>query len=153
MLKVFYFLVTSVFFLEEKLEMEEKNFILEFIEVYRSLPALWQIKSKDYSNRNVKNSQYSILLEKYKEKFPNAEKKDVAQKLNALRTAYRKELKRISRLERSGAGVNEDAEPNLYYFDAIDFLRDNELPCGSQTSMDEDNVTMASGFFYNFFYL
>jgi hypothetical protein len=30
---------------------DERKFILECIEVYNSLPALWNVKSKDYSNR------------------------------------------------------------------------------------------------------
>ena len=33
----------------------ERKFILECIEVYNSLPALWNVKSKDYSNRMKKN--------------------------------------------------------------------------------------------------
>ena len=40
--------------------MEEKNFILEFIEVYRNLLVLWQVKSKSYSNRIEKRSSTSI---------------------------------------------------------------------------------------------
>ena len=67
--------------------MAKNNFIFEFIEVYRNLPALWQVKSKLYSNRLGKNEQYEILLNKYKEKYPNADRKDVAQKINPLRTA------------------------------------------------------------------
>jgi hypothetical protein len=33
---------------------DERKFILECIEVYQSLPALWNVKSKDYSNRMKK---------------------------------------------------------------------------------------------------
>lgn len=124
--------------------MNDKNFIIEFIEVYRSLPALWQVKCKEYSNRIVKNAQYEVLLEKYKEKYPNAEKKDVTQRINCLRTAYRNELKRIGRLEKSGTGAVDKVQPNLYYFDAIDFLRDNELPCAPQTTMFDENETRVS---------
>ena len=62
-----------------------------------------------------KNVQYEILLSKYKEKYLNVERKNVAQKINSLRTAYRKELKRIDRIEKSCAGTDEDIEYNLYY--------------------------------------
>ena len=119
--------------------MEEKNFILEFIEVYRNLPALWQVKSKSYTNRIEKNAQYKILLNKYKEHFPNAEIKDVVQKINSIHTAYRKEVKRIDRLQKSGAGADDEvAESNLYFFSAMDFLRDNEQPYTSQSTLDEE---------------
>jgi hypothetical protein len=30
---------------------DDSKFILQCIEVYHSLPALWNVKSKDYSNR------------------------------------------------------------------------------------------------------
>jgi hypothetical protein len=33
---------------------DERTFILDCIEVYRSLPALWNVKNKDYSNRMEK---------------------------------------------------------------------------------------------------
>jgi hypothetical protein len=33
---------------------DERKFILECIEVYHPLPALWNVKSKDYSNRMKK---------------------------------------------------------------------------------------------------
>jgi hypothetical protein len=33
-----------------KAKEDERKIILEFIEVYHSLPALWIVKSKDYSN-------------------------------------------------------------------------------------------------------
>jgi uncharacterized protein YfbU (UPF0304 family) len=34
-----------------KAKEEERKFILDCIEVYHSLPALWNVKSKGYSNR------------------------------------------------------------------------------------------------------
>lgn len=111
---------------------EEQNFILDFIEVYRSLPALWDIKSKDYANRDAKNAQYTILVTKYKERYPDADKTAVVKKINSLRTAYRK---KVSDLERSGVGVDEESLPSLFYADALDFLNDTDKPRESRTSM------------------
>ena len=34
---------------------EERQFLIEFIEEYRSLTALWCVTSTEYSNRNKKN--------------------------------------------------------------------------------------------------
>ena len=39
-----------------KAKEDERKFILECIEVYHSLQALWNVKSKDYSNREKKNN-------------------------------------------------------------------------------------------------
>jgi hypothetical protein len=59
-----------------KPKQDERTFILERIEVYHSLPALGNVKSKDYSNRIKKNEQYQHLLRKYieRERVPDADK-------------------------------------------------------------------------------
>ena len=46
-----------------------RQFLIEFIEEYRSLPALWCVTSTEYSNRNKKNEHYANLLNKYKERM------------------------------------------------------------------------------------
>ena len=75
---------------------EERKFILEVIEVYWSLPPLWNVKSKDYSNR-TKNEQYDEILKKYNEKCPNADKKELIKKISqtncSFQTNFRKNLK------------------------------------------------------------
>ncbi|KAK8395762.1 hypothetical protein O3P69_005693 [Scylla paramamosain] len=113
----------------------EKEFIAEFIEVYRGLPALWDVKCKDYTNRAKKGEQYDVLIEKYREKYPDAEKQEVVKKVNSLRTNFRKELKRIRDADRSGAGA-EDVEPTLWYFDEMKFLVTQETPTASISTMD-----------------
>ena len=59
---------------------EERQFLIEFIEEYRSLPALWCVTSTEYSNRNKKNEQNAKLLNKYSENYLNVEKKYVIPK-------------------------------------------------------------------------
>lgn len=53
---------------------EEIMFILGCIELYRSLPFLWNINSNDYGNRKKKNEWYEQLLPKYREYFTDADK-------------------------------------------------------------------------------
>ena len=50
---------------------EKRQFLIEFIEEYMSLPALWCVTSTEYSNKNKKNEQNAKLLNKYKEKYLN----------------------------------------------------------------------------------
>ena len=59
---------------------EEKKFLLEVIDRYRQLPALWKIKSDDYSNRNKKEQAYESLLQKYREWYKEATKDDLKEK-------------------------------------------------------------------------
>jgi len=57
-----------------KAKEDEGKFILECIEVHHSLPALWNVKGKDYINRMKKNEQYEHLLCKCMERFLDADK-------------------------------------------------------------------------------
>lgn len=115
---------------------DERKFILEVIELYHSLPALWKIKSEEYHNKSKKNQQYEQLLSKYKEKYPNANKANLIKKINSLRTNFRKELTRIKNSEKSGAGIDDIEEPTLWYFDEMKFLIGQEEPSTSQSSME-----------------
>ncbi|KAK9680076.1 Alcohol dehydrogenase transcription factor Myb/SANT-like [Popillia japonica] len=120
---------------------EERKFIVECIELYETLPALWNIKNKDYSNRIKKNEQYELLLRKYKERYPDADKMQLIKKFNSLRTNFRKELKRIRDSEKSGAGVDDIIGPTLWYFEEMKFLVGQEEPSSSQNTIqteDED---------------
>jgi hypothetical protein len=100
-----------------KAKEEERKFILECIEVYHSLPALWNVKSKDYSNRIKKKDIYEHLLRKYGERFPDADKNQLIKKFNSLRTNFGKEFKRIKDSEKSGTGADDVVEPALRYFE------------------------------------
>ncbi|KAG8273145.1 hypothetical protein J6590_027483 [Homalodisca vitripennis] len=109
---------------------DERKFLLEVIEVYHSLPALWDNKWKDYSNRIKKNEQYDELLQKYNERYPEADRKALVKKINSLRTNFRKEFRHIKNSEKrkSGAETDEVLEPTLWYFDEMKFLIDLEEP-------------------------
>ncbi len=56
---------------------DERNFMLEVIELYRKFPAIWKIKSDEYSNRNKKEEAYELLLKKYRERYENATREDL----------------------------------------------------------------------------
>lgn len=100
-----------------------REFLLEFIELYRGLPALWQVKSKDYTNRTKKAEAYDLLIEKYKELEPNATRETVKRKINSMRSNYRKELRKIRELQKTDSDDGPSIyEPSLWYFDQLAFL-------------------------------
>ncbi|CAJ0932338.1 unnamed protein product [Ranitomeya imitator] len=123
-----------------------EEFVRELIEMYRSLPCLWQIKSADYSNRNKKREAFAKLVALFQQHNPS-EKVDesvVRKKIQGLRTVYKKELNKVVRSKKSGAATDEVYVPSLWYFDLLGFTRDQELPRTMASSMrqtlDEDPV-------------
>ncbi|XP_076299733.1 uncharacterized protein LOC143218446 [Lasioglossum baleicum] len=118
---------------------ENKQFWLEFIEAYRELPALWKVKSDSYRDRNLKTKGYNVLVEKLKSILPEANREVVKKKINALRTNYRRELKKIKVSGRSGTGTDEIYVPTLWYFNDIDFLRDQETAVAETSILNYNN--------------
>ena len=117
---------------------EERKFMLECIDLYRELPALWKVTCEDYSNRVKKEAAYNTLLGKYRERYQDATKEDIKKKLSAVRTNFRKELKKVLDSEKSGAGTEDLYESSLWYYDAMLFLQDQETPAPSRSSLDTE---------------
>ncbi|KAL4720622.1 hypothetical protein ACJJTC_015250, partial [Scirpophaga incertulas] len=123
---------------KDNTKVKEREFIIECIQLYRELSSLWNVKSKEYHDRDKKKADYETLLSKYKEMFPEASKDDVKKKFNSLRTNYRKELKKHLQSMKSGSGTDDIYQPTLWYFNEMSFLRDQETASDSQSSMDMD---------------
>ncbi|XP_073439431.1 uncharacterized protein [Dendrobates tinctorius] len=123
------------FFLQMSYNSEE--FVREMIELYRSLPCLWKIKSADYSKRIKKREAYEKMIALFKCHNPS-EKVDetlVRQKIQSLRTVYKKELNKVEKSRKSGAGTDEVYVPSLWYYDLLGFTCDEELPRKIVSSM------------------
>ncbi|XP_077155581.1 uncharacterized protein LOC143818016 [Ranitomeya variabilis] len=108
----------------------EQEFVREFIEMYRSLPCLWKIKSSDYSDRYKKKDAYGKLMAVYKQHHPTETVDEiiVRKKIHALRTVYKKELNKVEKSVKSGAGTDDIYVPKLWYYDLMEFTRDQEIP-------------------------
>ncbi|XP_031328990.1 uncharacterized protein LOC116160017 [Photinus pyralis] len=122
-----------------------KEFITEFIEVYRQHPALWKIKSSEYINKNLKNLGYTALMEVCK-KFNIPQSRDIVQKkIQSLRSTFRKEYKKVENSIRSGRGSDEVYTPNLWYFDLLMFIKDQEQPAQSVSNVPSPSTASTSG--------
>ncbi|XP_040202670.1 uncharacterized protein LOC120933498 [Rana temporaria] len=100
------------------------DFLSQFIEMYRQLPCLWQVKSKDYSNRDKKHEALSKLVELCKAVCPNPTIDYVRNKIANIRTVFKKELNKVRVSQTSGAGTDEIYEPRLWYYESLRFLTD-----------------------------
>ncbi|KAJ3635599.1 hypothetical protein MTP99_008495 [Tenebrio molitor] len=122
-----------------------REFLEDFIKIYESEPCLWQVKSKIYHDRVKKEAAYARLIEKFKTIEPTtACKFSVLKKINNIRSAYRKERKKVKASQESGAGTEEVYEPKLWYFKLLRFLDDQDTPQSSRSNIgsdEDDDVT------------
>lgn len=116
--------------------------LTSFIELYREMPCLWKIKSKDYQNKNLKNEAYDKLVEFCKPIFPSANRDFVYKKVQSLRGAFRKEFKKVSDSQRSGKGAEDIHTPTLWYYDLLLFTMDQEKPNPSISNLDAEGEEM-----------
>ncbi|KAK5648065.1 hypothetical protein RI129_002957 [Pyrocoelia pectoralis] len=84
-----------------------KEVVTNFIEIYKNHPCLWKIKSKDYTNRNLKNAAYNELVDFCKTINPEANRDYVVKKIQSFRGSFRKELRKMEDSKRSGAGTDD----------------------------------------------
>lgn len=119
-----------------------KEFMSEFIELYRCHPSLWKIGSKDYTNRNLKSKAYEEMVELCKKIYDKADKNFVTKKIQAIRGCFRKESKKVEQSKRSGASADEVYIPTLWYYDLLLFTKDEEAVTDSLSSeMEEPEMT------------
>jgi len=78
-----------------------------------------------------------LLLKKYKEVDEEATVEAVKKKVNSLRASYRRELQKIKRSGRSGAGVDDVYKPNIWYFHELHFLYDQESSVDGINTFDD----------------
>ncbi|XP_052873758.1 uncharacterized protein LOC128279076 [Anopheles cruzii] len=119
-----------------------REILSELITLYESLPCLWQVKNKDYSDRNKKADAYDALITKYKEIEPTCTRETVAKKINNLRTVYRKESEKVRRSAASGCAADRIYRPRLWYYDKLHFLRDQDTPRVSKHTMEDSEMIL-----------
>lgn len=60
--------------------MNEKEFLLEFISLYREFPQLWKLKSKDYMDKNKRQQGIQKMVEMLKLSRPTITEEEVKKK-------------------------------------------------------------------------
>ncbi|CAJ0956626.1 unnamed protein product [Ranitomeya imitator] len=107
----------------------DQEFVRALINMYRSLPCLWKIKFADYSIHYKKKAAYEKLVALYKEHHPTetVDENIVRKKIQALRTVYKKEMNKVEKSMKSGAGTDDVYVPKLWYYDLLAFTRDQEI--------------------------
>ncbi|KXJ71905.1 hypothetical protein RP20_CCG019416 [Aedes albopictus] len=90
----------------------------EFLELYRSLPCLWKMQSKEYADRKMKTEAYQLMVKKLAELEPDADRVAVIRKINNIRSNYRKEKRKVLASRAEGGQY----VPTLWYYPLMGFL-------------------------------
>ena len=117
--------------------------VLKFIELYRSLECLWKVRSKEYTNKLLRDLAYEKLIEFGQNISGVFTREDAMKKINNLRSAYRKEVKKIAKSEACASRPEDVYSPRLFYFqDLHEFLADqDDFKPGSSTTSRDDRLT------------
>ncbi|KZC05113.1 PREDICTED: uncharacterized protein LOC107193595 [Dufourea novaeangliae] len=110
------------------------DFLTEFIQLYRSFPCLWQVRYKGYKDRLLRNRAYDALVQKLREVNPVADKETVIRKINTLRTAFRREYKKVRSSQRMVKNPWQRYRSSLWYYDILKFVAEQNEP----TAMEEE---------------
>ena len=102
-----------------------RDAILSFIDIYKSLECLWRVNTKEYNNRVLKDRAYEQLIEFTSQIDSTANRETVTKKINSIRTAFRKELRKVELSKISGSDEGDVYVPKLWYFNELLFLIQN----------------------------
>ncbi|KAH8357513.1 hypothetical protein KR200_006506 [Drosophila serrata] len=110
----------------------DRQFWTEFLLLYRSLPAVWQIQSPDYGCRELKAAGYEQLVRKLSEVEPEANRTTVVRKINSFRTNFRRDVRRRDQCSAMGKSF----QSTLWYFNLLSFLEGQDTAARSQKTVE-----------------
>ncbi|PIN91609.1 hypothetical protein AB205_0051860 [Aquarana catesbeiana] len=103
----------------------DHNFLPLFIDKYRELPCLWQVRHPHYNNKQKRQAALEKLLELVKPVVPTATIPYLKTKIGGLRSTYLRERKKVTDSQRSRAAADDVYVPRLWYYERLRFLSDH----------------------------
>ncbi|PIO09071.1 hypothetical protein AB205_0002440, partial [Aquarana catesbeiana] len=105
-------------------QFKDPEFMGQFIDRYRDMRNLWEVKNPLYQNKPARKASLEKLLQFVKTQVPKADFEFVDKKIGSLRSTYRKELNKVQASMRSGAAAKDVYVPSLWYYNRMRFLED-----------------------------
>ncbi|PIO22639.1 hypothetical protein AB205_0013120, partial [Aquarana catesbeiana] len=96
----------------------------QFIDRYRDMRNLWEVKNPLYRNKPARKASLEKLLQFVKTQVPDADIEFVDKKIGSLRSTYRKELNKVQASMKSGAAAKDVYISSLWYYNRMRFLED-----------------------------
>ncbi|PIO10946.1 hypothetical protein AB205_0131830, partial [Aquarana catesbeiana] len=103
---------------------KEPEFLSAFIDQYREMRNLWEVKHPQYYLRHVRKSTLERLLTFVQTYIPEATMEMLLSKIGILRNMYKREHSKIQNSMRSGASADDVYVPRLWYYNKLCFLDD-----------------------------
>lgn len=98
-----------------------KEATIQLIELFRENDLLWDCRSKDYKNRQLKNDAFTQIAETLQ-----VEKDAVEKKIKSLIGQFQREIKKSK--TKSGDGVDDIYVSKWFAFQSLMFLKDKNKP-------------------------
>lgn len=111
-----------------------KRFLIEFFELYRQQPCLWNKSDHGYIDKGHREHALDVLTRKMREVNQNANKDETIRKINTFRSRFNKERKR--REIGDSSGTYPVYKPRLWYYRHLQFLQ-----CDQTTSLSGQGVS------------
>lgn len=97
------------------------------ITLYENYPVLYDVKAKEYHNRNLRNKAlheiFLTLVEMYPNKLLNESM--IKNKIHGIRSQYMAEVNKVKKSEASGVSPEDIYIPKLWCFEMLHFLSDS----------------------------
>ncbi|PIO22466.1 hypothetical protein AB205_0051050, partial [Aquarana catesbeiana] len=105
-------------------QFKDPEFMGQFIDRYRDMRNLWEVKNPLYCNKPARKSSLEKLLQFVKMRVPDADIEFVEKKIGSLRSTYSKEPNKVQASMKSGAAAKDVYVPSLWYYNRMRFLED-----------------------------
>ncbi|PIO10614.1 hypothetical protein AB205_0162360, partial [Aquarana catesbeiana] len=103
---------------------KEPEFLTAFIDQYREMRNLWEVKHPQYYLKHVRKSTLETLLTFVQTYIPEETMEMLLSKIGILRNMFKREHNKIQNSLRSGASADDVYVPRLWYYNKVRFLDD-----------------------------
>lgn len=107
--------------------------VINFLNIYRKYPCLWDITCPDYLKRDVKKKSFTELVQELEDSGMPVQEDGLRKKIKVIRDTYRNEVNKIKKSQKSGAGTEDIYKPKLVWFSTADSFW-NAVISGRQSS-------------------
>ncbi|XP_026675196.1 uncharacterized protein LOC108632069 isoform X2 [Ceratina calcarata] len=101
------------------------------------------VRYRGYKDRILRNRCYDTLVHKLREVNPLADRETVIRKINTLRTAFRREYKKVRSSEWTVQDPRHRYKSSLWYYDLLKFVAEQNETCPVDDGGGDANNTAA----------